>query len=228
MTARWKKFSAHLYVRDKVARGLRDVQQGRTISQEAMEQRVGRWQKIEWAKSAVEDLNSIVSFIARDSAFYAKKFEASVVLEVRQRLKSFPTSGGVVREFDDTAIREVLHGTYRIIYLVRNDTCYVVAVVHGSRDLGRRLASRYADVTIQAGVAASPRVSFGIYVHFSSESDSPVPGVAAHGSKTRSTTADKRRAGPILVSMVSTEIRNSEVISYKSRPDPVSVTFRFT
>jgi hypothetical protein len=35
----------HLYVREKVERGLQDVEAGRTISQEEMEQRVGQWRK---------------------------------------------------------------------------------------------------------------------------------------------------------------------------------------
>lgn len=35
----------HLYVREKVERGLRDVEQGRTISQDRMEQRLGLWQE---------------------------------------------------------------------------------------------------------------------------------------------------------------------------------------
>jgi hypothetical protein len=35
----------HLYVREKVERGLQDVEAGSTISQEEMEQQVGQWRK---------------------------------------------------------------------------------------------------------------------------------------------------------------------------------------
>ena len=35
----------HLYVREKVNRGIADVDAGNTISQEEMEQRIGQWQK---------------------------------------------------------------------------------------------------------------------------------------------------------------------------------------
>lgn len=58
--------------------------------------------------------------------------------QVRQRLETFASSSSVVPEFNDPAIREVLHGIYRIIYHVRNNTCTVVALAHGSRDLQRQ------------------------------------------------------------------------------------------
>ena len=33
----------HIYVRQKIERGLRDVREGRTLSQEEVEQRMSRW-----------------------------------------------------------------------------------------------------------------------------------------------------------------------------------------
>jgi hypothetical protein len=33
----------HIYVREKVARGLKDVQEGRVLSQEEVERRMARW-----------------------------------------------------------------------------------------------------------------------------------------------------------------------------------------
>lgn len=35
----------HLYVREKVQRGIGDADAGRTISQENMERRIGQWQQ---------------------------------------------------------------------------------------------------------------------------------------------------------------------------------------
>jgi predicted transcriptional regulator len=35
----------HLYVSEKVERGIRDIEQGRTVSQEEAEQRVRQWLK---------------------------------------------------------------------------------------------------------------------------------------------------------------------------------------
>ena len=33
----------HIYVREKIERGLKDVEEGRVLSQEEVEQRMGRW-----------------------------------------------------------------------------------------------------------------------------------------------------------------------------------------
>ena len=33
----------HIYVREKIERGLRDVREGRTLSQEEVERRMSRW-----------------------------------------------------------------------------------------------------------------------------------------------------------------------------------------
>src|SRR3972149_10970055 len=47
--------------------------------------------------------------------------------------------GRTVPEFKDEYIRELIYGSYRIIYLIRNDDCYISAVIHGSRDILRHL-----------------------------------------------------------------------------------------
>lgn len=48
-----------------------------------------------------------------------------------------PQSGARVPEFDRDDIRELVVRPYRILYAIRGETCHVVAVVHGSRDLLR-------------------------------------------------------------------------------------------
>ena len=35
----------HLYVREKVQRGIEDVDEGKTVSQEEIEQRIGQWRQ---------------------------------------------------------------------------------------------------------------------------------------------------------------------------------------
>lgn len=45
----------------------------------------------------------------------------------------------MVPEFGDETIRELIYGSYRLIYLVRSERCYVVAVIHGSRGILRHL-----------------------------------------------------------------------------------------
>lgn len=50
------------------------------------------------------------------------------------RLREMPLSGRKVPDFNLGDVREVIHGAYRIVYRIRGDTCYVMAVVHSSRD----------------------------------------------------------------------------------------------
>ena len=45
--------------------------------------------------------------------------------------------GRAVPEVEREEVRELIFHNYRIIYLVKPDYLYIVAVVHGSRDLTR-------------------------------------------------------------------------------------------
>jgi Plasmid stabilization system protein len=91
-----------------------------------------------WTDPALDDLRSIVSYIAVDSPVYAERFGMALVRAPRH-LEDHPRIGRIVPEFEDESIREIIHGSYRIIYLIRGDDCFIVAVVHGSRDLLRLL-----------------------------------------------------------------------------------------
>jgi toxin ParE1/3/4 len=55
------------------------------------------------------------------------------VLVTVERLADFPNSGRVVPELKDPAIREILFGSYRIVYRVKGDLVEVLTVYHGSR-----------------------------------------------------------------------------------------------
>ena len=85
-----------------------------------------------WVPSALDDLNKIREYIARDSAHYANKFTEGV-FDATERLTVFPKSGRIVPEYQNPNIREIGHGSYRIIYEIVNNGVYVVAVVHGRR-----------------------------------------------------------------------------------------------
>jgi plasmid stabilization system protein ParE len=74
--------------------------------------------KIIWTPQAQEDLRQIERFIARDAPRTARALIRRLKASV-DRLKSFPESGAIVSELGDPEIREILHGTYRIIYQYR-------------------------------------------------------------------------------------------------------------
>jgi toxin ParE1/3/4 len=97
--------------------------------------------RVIWAEPALEDVREILEFVGKDSRRYALKL-GDRIMESPRGLGSQPFSGGRVPEFDHDEIREVLVRPYRIIYNVRGADCYIVAVIHGARELRRAVADR--------------------------------------------------------------------------------------
>jgi toxin ParE1/3/4 len=88
-----------------------------------------------WTPQAIADLEAIRDFIARDSARHGALVTASIRRAV-SRLRTFPRSGRVVAELGDPDIREVIVGTYRVVYLLRRTRVEVLTVFHGAQDIG--------------------------------------------------------------------------------------------
>lgn len=88
--------------------------------------------RIIWAPQAIEDVEAIRAYVARDSPHYADLLVERLVSAVA-RLEANPLSGRVVPEVGDDALREVIHGNYRIVYRVRLDLVEIVTVFHGGR-----------------------------------------------------------------------------------------------
>src|SRR5687768_5920559 len=94
--------------------------------------------RVVWTDPAIEDLAEIMDYIARDSPRYAlavgeRIYEAAGKLDLGIR------AGWMVPEFGLDHFRELLMRPYRIIYEIRGEGCYVVAVIHASRDLRRHI-----------------------------------------------------------------------------------------
>jgi plasmid stabilization system protein ParE len=89
---------------------------------------------VRWTETATEDLEEAAEFIGRDSRSYA----AALVQETRAAagsLRTFAERGRVVPEIDASDIRELFSGSYRFIYQVTADGVFILAFVHGTRDL---------------------------------------------------------------------------------------------
>lgn len=87
-----------------------------------------------WSQQAVADLRSIHDFIARDSRYYAKK----VVHDIREmvdELNGLPKMGRIVPELNEEDVRELFLYSYRIIYEIKDEVIFVLAVVHQRRNL---------------------------------------------------------------------------------------------
>lgn len=94
-----------------------------------------------WSQPARSDLRSIHDFIAHDSRFYAKK----VVQDIREKtdiLEQLPRAGKKVPELNDDQVRELSLYSYRIIYEIKEQGIFVLAVAHKRRDLKAEDISR--------------------------------------------------------------------------------------
>lgn len=90
--------------------------------------------ELSWTESALQDLQGIVAYIAKDSPHYAA-LTAERILAAAARVSEFPESGRVVPEFGTPELREVFWHGYRIVYRVAAQTTAILAVAHGARRL---------------------------------------------------------------------------------------------
>jgi len=90
--------------------------------------------KVNWTNTALDQLQSIHDYIARNSPYYAKRMVDRITRRSIQ-ISQFPLSGRKVPEYDMGQIREVLEANYRIIYYIKSDGIDVLAVFHGSQSI---------------------------------------------------------------------------------------------
>ena len=100
---------------------------------------------VKWAGRAKADLRSAVEYIRKQSPAGAAAFLGQA-LETARSLADLSERGRAVPELDDPDIRELLVGSYRLLYEVHADAVWVLRMVHGNRDLllavGRRTRER--------------------------------------------------------------------------------------
>ncbi|HCC68932.1 MAG TPA: type II toxin-antitoxin system RelE/ParE family toxin [Nitrospiraceae bacterium] len=90
--------------------------------------------ELTWSERSILDVEDIYDYIAHDSVLYAK-YQAENIINAVERLRQFPESGRHIPEFPNLPHREVIMGSYRIIYRydVNKNEVKVVTVIHGSR-----------------------------------------------------------------------------------------------
>jgi addiction module RelE/StbE family toxin len=92
--------------------------------------------QVRWEQAAQDDVQEIHTYIAADS----RRAAAAVVRRFRteaRRLARYPESGRTIPEYDDLRYRELIVGSYRLIYryLPELNLVRILAVIHGSRRL---------------------------------------------------------------------------------------------
>lgn len=90
--------------------------------------------QIIWTPQALDDLQAIRDFIARDAPRRANEF-VSRLIDSTDVLQQRPLLGAVVPEVGREEVRELIRGSYRIIYRVDKLRVVVLTVYHGARIL---------------------------------------------------------------------------------------------
>lgn len=85
-----------------------------------------------WSPDAVDDLEAICDYFAKDSEHYARVFVQGAINAI-ERLKIFPESGRIVPEYNQKGIREIIFQNYRIVYRIKPDAIEIVTITHGAR-----------------------------------------------------------------------------------------------
>ncbi len=88
--------------------------------------------EVKWSPEAIEDLESIAEYIARDSDYYARAV-VTELLSVSRSIREFPLIGRVVPEIANDHIRERFVYSYRLVYRIEPRRILIVAVIHGKQ-----------------------------------------------------------------------------------------------
>lgn len=88
--------------------------------------------EVVWSPAALEDVESLAEYIARDSEFYARAV-VDKILDVARNLKDFPSTGRIVPELADETIRERFVYSYRLVYRLESNRITILAILHGKR-----------------------------------------------------------------------------------------------
>jgi len=90
--------------------------------------------RVHWTDTAQAHLDAIHTYIAQDSAEYAKCMIDHLTRR-SQQIADFPLSGRRVPEYDMDQVREVIEAPYRIIYHIKPDQIDILAVIHGAMNI---------------------------------------------------------------------------------------------
>lgn len=92
--------------------------------------------EIRWTPQAIEDIENIAKYIAKDSPKYAS-IQVEEFIDAALVLEDFPYSGRIVPEIGNKNIRELIVGFYRLIYRIRNTNVIEIITVYHSHRLLR-------------------------------------------------------------------------------------------
>ena len=100
--------------------------------------------KINWIINAVQDLQSIIEYILRDSVASAITTE-NRIKDAVSKLADHPNIGRTIPELEHLGSkrwREIIVKPYRVIYSLQSNTVYIHCVIDGRRNVRSQLYER--------------------------------------------------------------------------------------
>jgi len=88
--------------------------------------------KVLWTKESLFKLQEIEDYIAKDDPTAAIHF-VDELITVGETLKNNPEKGRVVPELSIENIREIIHKNYRLVYIIKKNSVYILTVFEGHR-----------------------------------------------------------------------------------------------
>lgn len=95
-----------------------------------------------WSSPAIDDLGALRDYISQGSEYYAAEF-IQKILQAVQKLERFPELGRIIPEVEDSKAREIIFQNYRVLYRLKPDRIDIAAVIHGRRDIRKKIAERW-------------------------------------------------------------------------------------
>jgi toxin ParE1/3/4 len=86
-----------------------------------------------WAPGALDDIDAIAEYISRGSVYHAALF-VDRLLYAAERLKKHPYSGRKIPEVINELCREIIYGSYRIMYRLEEDNIWITADIHCAKN----------------------------------------------------------------------------------------------
>ena len=87
-----------------------------------------------WTPSARADLKAIHDYIAKDAPLNAKAIAGDIVRKA-DTLAGLPYLGKAIPEVNEDSLREISAHSWRILYHLRQNNIFILAVVHKRRQL---------------------------------------------------------------------------------------------
>ena len=100
-------------------------------------------QRLIWSDEAIDDIDAIARFIARDSQHHARRV-VEALFALSDSIVEHPLAGRMVPEFGNRQVRERFLYSYRLIYEVGTEQIEVLAVLHGGRPI-EKIGERFGE-----------------------------------------------------------------------------------